>query len=582
MSHETHRIEGETEARASNTSRVSLIFSWADGLRAVSLQEGSGIVVGRSEPAQVILADRSLSRAHARISLHEGRVHVEDLASTNGTQVNGQRIREAFVDEGDVATLGAVELQVGARAVRRSSARTLLSHAAWMRALEDELVRARVFGRTVTVLAIHQTAVHAFESVHERLRPVDRACAYAPERSLVMLPEIGPRDACEHVTRLAGVGGQTQSLGYACFPSDAGSAESLVSLATDAGRRGTPTGAPTPADLSAEREVSTEPVIASPSMIRLYELIARVARTPMPVLILGETGSGKELVARALHAKGPRARSPFKALNCATLPGTLIESVLFGHERGAFTGADRRSAGIFEQAQDGTVFLDEVGELSAQAQAALLRVLEQHTIVRVGGTQEVPVAARVVAATHRDLAAMVRAGTFREDLMFRLDALTLRVPALRERREEIPLLAAAFLAGACRRWRVAPRSFADEALAAMQDFAWPGNVRQLRNVVERAVALSDGAQIALEDLPEQLLEEASDASGPTATLDVCADPAPFGSFADRVRAFEVGLIRSALDEVNGNQASAARLLRIPRRTLAHKVHGYGLHPRSRS
>jgi transcriptional regulator with PAS, ATPase and Fis domain len=313
------------------------------------------------------------------------------------------------------------------------------------------------------------------------------------------------------------------------------------------------------------QDVFHEALVVSPCMRRLYDLVERAARAPLPVLVLGETGAGKELIARAVHERSHRNKAPFKTLNCATIPANLIESVLFGHERGSFTGADRQVPGIFEQAHGGSVFLDEVGELSPQAQAALLRVLELRRVVRVGGTREIEVDVRVIAATHRDLAAMVRAGTFREDLMFRLDALSLNVPPLRERKEEIMPLAELFLARARQRWTPTARRFSHDAVQALIGYAWPGNVRQLKNVVERAAAVCAAEVIGLDDLPHQLGQER--------TSDSVHDS---GTLPERVREFEIALICEALEKAHGNQAQAARLLGVPRRTLAHKVHAYDL------
>jgi DNA-binding NtrC family response regulator len=267
------------------------------------------------------------------------------------------------------------------------------------------------------------------------------------------------------------------AVGIASFPAHASSAEALVELALAAARSAKSGASACVADVGPMRPNLAAPVVASDNMRRLYDLVARVARTTLPVLVLGETGSGKELVAHAVHQHSPRSKGPFKALNCATIPANLLESVFFGHERGAFTGADRQAPGIFEQAQGGTVFLDEVGELSAQAQAALLRVLETRRLVRVGGNREIEVDVRVVAATHRDLSAMVRAGTFREDLMFRLDALTLRVPPLRERKEEIAPLAELFLARASEQWGTGTKRLSEDARESLEAYAWPGNVR---------------------------------------------------------------------------------------------------------
>jgi two-component system, NtrC family, response regulator AtoC len=315
------------------------------------------------------------------------------------------------------------------------------------------------------------------------------------------------------------------------------------------------------------------PVVVSARMRELYDLVGRAARSLLPVLVQGPTGSGKELIARALHEGSPRRCAAFKTLNCATIPSTLVESMLFGHERGAFTGAERQAAGVFEQAHGGTLFLDEVGELPAQAQAALLRVLEHQRVARVGATREIEVDVRVVAATHRDLRAMVAAGTFREDLLFRLDVMSVSVPPLCERREEILPLAALFLARARSRWEASALHLSTEAIDALMQCAWPGNVRQLKNAIERASVVTKTQTIELHDLPE-VIWRVSSGAGVANTLARAAGPER--TLSERVREFEVNLIREALRVSEGSHAKAARLLGVPRRTLTGKVHGYGL------
>lgn len=315
-----------------------------------------------------------------------------------------------------------------------------------------------------------------------------------------------------------------------------------------------------------------EPLIRSASMRELYELVARVAPTPLSVLVRGETGSGKELIAHAVHARSPRRAAPFKVLNCAAIPASLVESALFGHERGAFTGAERQIQGVFEQARGGTVFLDEIGELAPQAQAALLRVLEEGHIVRVGGCCEIPIDARVVAATHRDLEAMVAEGAFRQDLLFRIDAFALQVPPLRERKEEIIPLAELFRQRVCHHGGAPPpRHISSEAAHALLTYHWPGNVRQLKNAIERACAVCAGDSIRAEHLPEPLSGQRKSAlrAAPLAT-----EGAP--TLPERLRAFERELLREALREARGNRTQAARALGIPRRTLTHKLQSHGL------
>jgi two-component system response regulator AtoC len=576
MTYETYELAASPWPTTPPRARVSLVFSWADELRAVPLGEGQSLVLGRAEPAQIIIDDRSLSRMHARFSLRADRVHVQDLGSKNGTRLNGQLSAEAFVEEGDIVTLGIVEARVAGHAggtiVQQAR---VVPHAAWMEHVADEIARAQYFTRPGSVIAARHAPEMPLEPLLGLLRPVDRVCFYAPRLALVLLPELDPGAAAAWAQRVQARANGCFSFGLVEFPNDAASAESLVSLAASLAQSGPLGAVPQRANAIAEARDEAAPLIACEPMRRLYELVSRVAHTSLPVLILGETGAGKELVARAVHERSQRARAPFKPLNCATLPVNLLESALFGHERGAFTGADRQAQGIFEQAQRGTVFLDEVGELTPQAQSALLRVLEQRRIVRLGGSKEVEVDVRVVAATHRDLAAMVAVGTFREDLLFRLDALTLRVPPLRERKAEIPVLAELFLARARQQWGASASTISSEVLEALQGFAWPGNVRQLRNVIERAVAMCPGNQVELEDLPEHFWPRDAAVTPPTAvtTMSTSQTSRPLDA---RMRELEIEFIRGALDQANGNQSLAARLLGLPRRTLANKVHMYGL------
>jgi DNA-binding NtrC family response regulator len=248
---------------------------------------------------------------------------------------------------------------------------------------------------------------------------------------------------------------------------------------------------------------------ASPAMQRLKEAIARVAPIPSTVLIIGESGSGKELVARDVHRLSGRDREPFVAINCAALPESLVEGELFGHERGAFTGAHATRKGAFEAAGKGTLFLDEIGELPLPAQAKLLRVLEERQVVRVGASRPIPVPARVVAATHRELEQDVAAGRFRQDLLFRLDVHVLRVPPLRDRLSDIPELVDHLLTATCARFGVRPKTITPSALELLASCDWKrNNVRELRNVVERMIIATDGDRIDAEQVPAELLASA--------------------------------------------------------------------------
>jgi DNA-binding NtrC family response regulator len=327
-----------------------------------------------------------------------------------------------------------------------------------------------------------------------------------------------------------------------------------------------------------------EMVGRSGPMASLFAQITKVAPTRTRVLITGESGTGKELIARAVHKASALRDKPFVKVNCAAIPPELIESELFGHERGAFTGATARKRGLFEIADGGTIFLDEIGDMILSAQAKVLRVLQSGELTRVGAETTLKVDVRVVAATNRDLQAAVASGTFREDLYFRLAVVPLRAPALRERAEDVPLLCAAFIEQACRENGIKPKVISEEAVAVLSAYPWPGNVRELRNVIERLVILSDEA-IGMGDLPEEIVAEAArvrrevaaSASGPSVLPRLELPPEtralPLREFRDHM---EREYIRLKLDENGWNISRTANLLGIERTNLHKKMRALGL------
>ncbi|WP_437291914.1 sigma 54-interacting transcriptional regulator [Sorangium sp. So ce406] len=316
-------------------------------------------------------------------------------------------------------------------------------------------------------------------------------------------------------------------------------------------------------------------VVADEAMVKVFQVVQRLARAQTTVLVLGETGAGKEVVSEQIHRASPRAAGPFVRLSCAALPETLLESELFGHEKAAFTGADRRKIGYFEAAQGGTLLLDEVGELPLAMQAKLLRVLESRRMARIGGTQEIELDVRVVCATHRDLQAEVAAGRFRQDLYYRISTFVLRVPPLRERRAEIALLAHRFahqVAG--RMGEPAPR-FAPAAMRVLEAHAWPGNLRELRNAVEHAVVLAEAGVIEVEHLPASVVE--GDAAPLSAGAPGSAGaPAEGGPMPARLAELEKKSIEEALAAEGNNQTRAAKRLGISRRALLYKLDKYNI------
>jgi two-component system, NtrC family, response regulator AtoC len=330
-----------------------------------------------------------------------------------------------------------------------------------------------------------------------------------------------------------------------------GSAELIVATATRAPRSSV--------------ALASDNVVADPEMDRAYALGRKVARSPTNVLLLGETGVGKEVLAQRIHAWSSRAAAPFVRVNCAAVPEALLESELFGHEKGAFTGADRRKIGYCESAHGGTLFIDEIGELSLHAQVKLLNVLESRTITRVGDTAPIAVDVRVICATHRDLQDAIAKGTFRADLFYRIGSFVIRIPPLRARSTEVDafahMFARAFAAAAGER----PPSISMDALAILRGYSWPGNVRELRNVIEHAMVMAEGEpELLRSHLPEQVA-----APAPSVKSRVGGD-----SVKDKMSDFERRTVEEALAAEGGNQTRAAKRLGISRRALVYKLTRY--------
>jgi DNA-binding NtrC family response regulator len=322
---------------------------------------------------------------------------------------------------------------------------------------------------------------------------------------------------------------------------------------------------------------------ATPEMRKLFEMAARVAETDTTVLILGESGTGKDLLAQEIHARSPRSGKPFIALNCAALPENLIESELFGYEKGAFTGAAQQKKGKFELANGGTIFLDEIGDMNPVTQAKVLRALENRVIERLGGTQTIPVDVRVISATHRDLPAEIAAGRFREDLYYRLHVVSLEVPPLRSRKEDIPLLAAAFLKlhssnmarGSEANRATSPARVSRDAIDALLHYDWPGNVRELKNALERSLVFARGEEIMREDLSAEITNGTGVArAGRTSAEDAALSEL---DFRDAKRKFEVAYITRQLERHKWNVSRTAATIGLHRQSLQEKLRELGIH-----
>jgi DNA-binding NtrC family response regulator len=559
------------------------------------------LMIGRGPEADVQVEDPVVSRRHARLLVSEGQVRVEDLGSHNGTWVNGHRLFGAMpLFAGDELKIGSVALML--HSVTQVAGRQVLDREGLRQQLGTEIERAAAYDRPLAVVALQvegpkvnpERAVAAASAV---LRGCD-GLGWAGEGYLVaLLPELRPEEARDTALRLeeavrARVG--PVRCGLACFPMDGGDTMVLLGAARAAAARTGEVG-------EARQQVTQLHLgdrtlwLADATMIRLYEMLRRLAASDLPVLIQGETGAGKENAAYAVHFWSPRQGRSYIALNCATLPESLAESELFGHEKGAFTGAVGVKKGHLENAHGGTLFLDEVGELPLGVQAKLLRVLEDRKFRRLGGTREMETDVRLVAATHRDLAEEVRQGRFRGDLYFRLKGAQVIVPPLRDRPRELGLLAEVFLVAARQRLGREPLSFSAAVLQRLRSYRWPGNVRELKHAMEYVAAthhdewtqtvetwhLPDGVND-----PQMLAEVTALASMPPGESED-KGRAPLGSpavpgvrrfrpIAEELRDLERQRMAEALQATGGVQKRAAALLEMPLRTFVMKLKQYGL------
>ncbi|MBP6843479.1 MAG: sigma 54-dependent Fis family transcriptional regulator [Kofleriaceae bacterium] len=617
--------------------------------------------VGRGEDNAAQLTDPSVSRLHCSLEPRDGGLAVVDAGSRNKTLVNGAPVTEKVLEAGDEITVGQTRLAFlpqGAVAVTRAAApakvtieigtRELMAltgpavdagarrHLATLAALGERLTAAIGRGRADVAQAAAEAALalvsaeRAFVLVRERGataavgRAGDAASSLALpdavidtvlDRGRALAIDLGARPA------LAVPVGQGDAAAVLVADRARGSFGELELMA--AGCLGQLVAAALAAadtqGLLVRNQAALEERLGDSELIgrsaparALLELVHRVAPTDATVLLGGESGAGKEMVARAIHRGSRRAGGPCVAVNCAALTETLIESELFGHEKGAFTGATDKKIGRFEAADKGTLFLDEIGEMPLALQTKLLRVLEERRFERVGGTRSVAVDVRLIAATNRDLPELARRGLFREDLYYRLSVIHAIVPPLRERADDIPLLAEHFLTRMRQQVGRRVRGFRPEAMAALVAHPWPGNVRELRNAIERAVVLGRGDYIEEGDLPPNLIARApSRRSAPTPplgsmaitaapvvlpaqslpglpmpptsspsitvpTIDVAAPATASSAAARSLRDLEREGIIAALNATGGNKAQAAAILEIDRSTLYKKLKEYGI------
>ena len=484
--------EGQTREqrqvpRPRASDRCRLVIVGDASATVFELPPGGEVVIGRDEACALRIADESVSRRHARILVAAGGVEAEDFGSRNGTLLNGQPLTaRRALESGDILTIGEVAVLFRRERAREARAQAL-SEAELRERVEQEVERALRFGRSFALVALSAPSLRT-DAVLACARRIDLV-AGGEGVVWLLLPETDAHTDAGPASMFAALSVPQVRGGFALCPDDACDAPSLFASAREA------MAAAEAGKLRAANEgVVThtfdgrDVVLADPAMLRIYALLRRVAVSDLPVLLTGESGTGKDLAALALHHWSRRASAPLVVLNCAALPDSLVESELFGYEKGAFSGAAQAKPGRLESAQGGTVFLDEVGELTAATQAKLLRVLEAKRITRLGDTRERAVDIRLVAATNRDLEAEVQKGTFRRDLYFRLSAAKVALPPLRERPRELPVLARRFLDEACARLGFPGRQWSAAALRRLSAHAWPGNVRELKNVVEYLAA----------------------------------------------------------------------------------------------
>jgi two-component system response regulator AtoC len=573
----TTTLRGDHRPPTLSSSGRYVLVVIRNGLSSTyALPDEGEVPVGRAENNRIRVDDRSISRNHAVIRFKGGEISIEDLGSSNGTRVRERALAQgerALLSPGEVVDVGSTMFIVQARTTP-SRARRIWAHDYFEARLEDECARAERAGTPFALVRVHVRQPAAADlvqhAVSEILRQVDVLGRYAPAELEAIIMDAGTDEVERFRERLAatlGERGAEVMVGAALWPRDGRNPDALVALASALARG-------EKLEARVERELTP-----SEPMQRLHKLAERIAPGTLPVLILGETGSGKEVLAQRIHGLSPRAQKAFLGLNCAALSETLLESELFGHERGAFTGAIAAKPGLFETAEGGTVFLDEVGELPLSTQVKLLRVIETRQVLRVGGLKTRPIDVRFLSATNRDLEGEVARGAFRQDLFFRLNGITLYVPPLRERILEIHGLCDSFLGQAARSvGRADVPTISPEAMALLERYSWPGNIRELRNMVERAVLLCVGAVI----LPEHLPTEKMKATLTGAQVNVADEPTPPAgrggavSVKNELLALERQRILDALKECAGNQTKAAKLLGMSRRTFLNRLDAYGI------
>jgi transcriptional regulator with AAA-type ATPase domain len=552
-----------------------LLIMSPDSFSTVPLQKHGVLDIGRSARAAIQIDDPLASRHHARLHLGD-QTFIEDTGSANGTRVHGRVIRKGelvAINPGEGVTIGSAVLMVQ-QDRSRTGCRRLWSHAYFESRLEAECARGQggENGFALARLSIEQQVpwTRLAPVFAPSISPAHVLAAYGPRDYELLVLEKSEGEAEELLARITA---ELEKLGVqartavARFPGHGRTVDALMARVGALVRPGSRLdGEGVPAlEVGGERGVS---------MRRIHEMAARTAVNNINVLILGETGVGKDVLARSIHQLSPRSAKLFLALNCAGIAESLIESELFGHEKGAFTGATQTKPGLLETAEGGTVFLDEVGELPVHVQAKLLRVIETREVMRIGALKPRSIDVRFISATNRDLETDVMGGRFRRDLFYRLNGISLTIPPLQERRSEIPPLARTFVTEWCRAAGRPDLDISQEVFDILVEYSWPGNIRELKNVMERAVVLCDDDQILPEHLPLGKMT-----SGVPLYLDPATSTAPtrpvFVRALEPYKGGERQRMVDALEACGGNQTRAAAMLAMPRRTFVSKLDRYG-------
>ncbi len=561
----------QRRAGVAASGRLCLIVI-GEGLDATyPLPDRGNVAIGRAPDSDICIDHPSVSRHHALLHV-EDPLRIEDRGSANGTRIRDLWLQKSAVADvalGEPIDMGSVMVVIQARGAPARQ-RHIWAHGYFEARLDEECARGQRTNSAFAVLRLHCRGPAEGRVVEDclsaELRAMDVIGYYGPSEHEALIVDIQPAQVAPLVAKLAAALAALEieaSIGIACFPSDARNPYELLSRATAAalGQRAVDVGA-------------SPLVIPSSAIQNLDRIVHRIAAGSISVLITGETGVGKEVLAERIHMLSRRADKPFLRLNCAALSESLLESELFGHEKGAFTGAVQAKDGLLETAEGGTVFLDEIGELPITIQVKLLRVLEERKVLRVGALKPRQIDVRFVGATNRDLEAEIVRGTFRQDLYFRLNGVTLVIPPLRERTSEIPDLINAFLRHAAERDRLPmPAGVTPAANALLHAYTWPGNIRELRNVIERGLLLSGGAPIEIEHLPTEKMRASRGAPVTRAAHVAPSAPSPVESSVRAPRRGELTReeIIEALDHARGNQTEAAKLLGISRGTLISRL-----------